>query len=135
MFVPVFLALTLSNPAVFAPSDLDRLQGTWEIVSAVRNGEALKLHDQRLVYSGNEVTIYYEGRVTFKAKVKLDETSTPRTEDLSFDKRATYHYIYKIEGDKLTTSKGPSTGLERPKAFRSMPGEKTWLDVWKRREK
>jgi uncharacterized protein (TIGR03067 family) len=63
---------------------LAQLQGTWSLVSASADGEAMPesmVKEMKRTLHGNELRVTRSGQVFFKAKVILDATKTPKTID------------------------------------------------------
>jgi uncharacterized protein (TIGR03067 family) len=106
--------------------ELKRLEGTWLLVSAERNGqEAPKeaLTDSRLVMQGDKFTIHQAGG-TFEGTIGLDPTRKPK----AYDARATRDGrkvstlgIYEIDDDTLRICYTPEGG-QRPKEFATKGG-------------
>lgn len=90
------------------PSDLDRLQGSWEIVSLVEKGEPAKkaeLETLVVVIDKDTFTTLEKGEAVVKYRIKLDPTKTPRAIDFTHltgdAKDKTEPGIYVFEKDVL----------------------------------
>ena len=108
-------------------SDVEKLQGTWNIATLEMDG--MKMPDNavtgaRIVLQGNNFTSISMG-ATYKGTFKVDATKMPRTIDMTFtdgpEKGNTSLGIYELDGDHwkicLTV-----TGTERPKEFATKAG-------------
>jgi uncharacterized protein (TIGR03067 family) len=123
--------------------ELAALEGTWKVVSAVRDGN--KLSDAQI--EGIRFTIEETGKalvkkgekVLFEGTIKVDPTKTPKTEDATQvsegeSKGKTTLSIYEIEGDTLKICSA-EPGKDRPAEFLSKPGSGHFLRVFKREKK
>ena len=125
-----------------AKKDLEMLQGTWEIVEVVSNGNAVPaadLKDGRVVFNGDEMTLKEGSDDTEprKFRVKLDSSGKPKILDstaLNRDYKGTVTpAIYKLDGDNLTLcSPNDPKSKERPKVFKSEKGSELVLLKLKR---
>lgn len=114
--------------------DLDRLQGTWNIVSLEMDGQKMPGGGGRIVVSGNRFTTIAMG-ATYEGAVAVHQTTAPKSLDLHFEegpeKGNTSFGIYELDGDTwkicLTTR-----GRERPKEFASLPGTGIALETLQR---
>jgi uncharacterized protein (TIGR03067 family) len=89
-------------------SDLDRMQGAWEIVSLVEKGTAIPADETKrleLVVAADRLTIKEEGKVVSDYKIKLDTKQKPKSLDMTItdgkDKDKTAPGIYLLDGDSL----------------------------------
>ena len=119
-----------------AKSDLDRLQGTWTLVSAVWDGKPLDEDEAK------RITIVFEGdRFRFpreaaeatsqRGTIKIDATKRPRQMDATSPMGKVTPGIYEVEGDDYRVCFA-SPGKERPLAFGSKPGSGYIYEVWRR---
>jgi RNA polymerase sigma factor (sigma-70 family) len=107
------------------PTDLDRLQGSWESVSAVRNGEdsatlRLAIEKDRILYPGLSNVV---GRNVPADRIAALRPTTPRQIDIEVhtnpgEGKSSLFGIYKFEGENLTIC----LGKERPTKFESPKG-------------
>jgi uncharacterized protein (TIGR03067 family) len=131
--------LTAADPpkSDAAPSDKDRLQGTWSAVSMENNGkpappEAIK--GAKLVFTGDQYTL--KGEESYQGTFTLDPTRKPKTIDTTFvevegGKKGTALGIYELEGDRLKIC-WRHGGKERPTEFATKPNSGLRLMVLKR---
>ncbi len=119
-------------------SDLDRLQGTWAIVSMEFSGNPANPEDiegRVLVIKGEDFTDSRKDEVFAKGTLKLDPKAKPKTLDATFSEGAlegkTSLAIYELDGDTLKVCVSQDEG-ERPKALSTEPGSKTILVVYRR---
>ncbi len=131
MIAALTLALLLSvpaaadepdpEPASSAQADLKKMQGTWEIVRAERNGRPSEKETKGVV------VIIHKDRLVIRdpnskndeaVTIKLDAKKKPRQIDLTIEKRRreTVLGIYKFEKGELTLVFG-EPGQPRPKGF------------------
>ena len=114
--------------------DLDRLQGTWNIVSLEMDGQKMPGGGARIVVRGNRFTTIAMG-ATYEGAVVVHQTTAPKSFDLHFEegpeKGNTSFGIYELDGDTwkicLTTR-----GSERPKEFAAPPGTGIALETLQR---
>jgi uncharacterized protein (TIGR03067 family) len=135
----VLLVGLLAGPAMAqdARKELDRLQGTWQVVSLEVNGEkapAEALKDFKLLIKGDRAS-HQVGETTEESLLKLDPSRNPRTVDFVIvggtDKGKTMLGIYKLEGDMLTFCVA-QPGTDRPREFGSKPKSNIGLIVLRR---
>jgi uncharacterized protein (TIGR03067 family) len=91
-----------------AKTDLDRIQGTWEIVSLVEKGKKVAEDETKLleiVVKGDRLVIKAKGNTLTEYSIKLDEKHKPRAMDMTItdgeDKGKIAPGIYALEGDGL----------------------------------
>jgi uncharacterized protein (TIGR03067 family) len=90
-----------------AMKDIDRIQGTWKLVSGERNGEALPAEittNVSLIFSGNKLTTKNKNTVT-EALFTLHPETNPRGIDLDMEGNVGLG-IYELGGEKLTILHG-----------------------------
>jgi uncharacterized protein (TIGR03067 family) len=92
-------------------TDLDRLQGTWLVVTLTENGKTVPAKETEvleLVVDKDTMTTYEKGKVLVQYKVKLDPTKTPKmidfTHQVGDDKGKTEPGIYAFDKDHLKMS-------------------------------
>ena len=69
-----------------AKTDLDRIQGTWEIVSLVEKGKKVAEDETKLleiVVKGDRLVIKAKGNTLTEYSIKLDEKHKPRAMDMT----------------------------------------------------
>jgi len=119
-------------------TDLDKMQGTWNLVSAMEDGEALsedQVKQTTIVVKGN--TFRFPGPAedaTARAGTfKLDETKNPKEMDSTSDEKEISPGIYELESDSYEVCFAPA-GKPRPANFSSEPGSGQILQVWQRQK-
>jgi uncharacterized protein (TIGR03067 family) len=131
--------LKASGPAEDAARDLEKLQGSWTIVSYTVDGKPTPdegLRGIRLEVKGNRSRFTLAGK-TSQGTYHLDASKKPRELDITLvdegpDKGKRKLGIYEIDGDRLRICLGPLGSDQRPKEFASRPGSGTVLEVWTR---
>jgi uncharacterized protein (TIGR03067 family) len=109
------------GPAITA--ELQKLQGTWQVVRVESAGKVLPsdmTKDWTLKIEGSSYTMR-EGDRTIQGDYKLGALTSPRAIDAirtsGTDKGKTLWGIYEIEGDRLVMCFTEPNGHERPKQF------------------
>jgi uncharacterized protein (TIGR03067 family) len=117
-------------------NDLDKMQGTWNLVSAMEDGKALPADEVKqttIVVKGN--TFRFPGLAkdaTSRAGTfKLDEAKNPKEIDSASDEKEVSLGIYELEPDKYKICFAPA-GKPRPTNFSSAPGSGQILQFWAR---
>ena len=140
MIAALELLLAGCNRQAAAPkTDLDRFQGTWNLVSAMQDGKALpkdKVKQTIIVFKGD--TFLFPGSAEYATSrsgtIKLDETKTPKEMDaISTDKEVMLG-IYRLEENGYKVCFAPA-GKPRPTEFASTPGSGQILQSWERQNK
>src|SRR5262249_22410335 len=135
------VAWSAASDDAAAQKDLEQMQGEWQLVSMVRDGQeqpASELSKMLRRVSGSELTIIVEGAegvATLKSTLVIDATKNPKSIDVTRTNGPavgqTALGIYEFSGDQLKTCVAPS-GKERPDRFVSAAGTAHVLSVWKR---
>jgi uncharacterized protein (TIGR03067 family) len=120
-------------------NDLDLMQGTWNLVSAMENGKALPENEVKqttIVVKGNTFRFpgLAEDATARAGTFKLDATKNPREMDSTSDEKEVSLGIYEIESDSYKICFAPA-GKPRPTKFSSEPGSGQILQVWERQKK
>jgi len=120
-------------------NDLDKMQGTWNLVSAMEDGTALPEDEVK------QTTIVVKGEIfrfpglaedaTARAGTfKLDAAKNPKEMDTTSDEKEVSLGIYELEPDSYKVCFAPP-GKPRPTNFSSQPGSGRILQVWERQKK
>jgi uncharacterized protein (TIGR03067 family) len=121
-------------------AEVARHQGTWRVVSSVREGKEAPQDVARSierVVEGDRVVWKREGKNFAGTKVVLDPTRSPKTIDVipeggpNRDKRVLG--IYKLEGDTLTICMA-EPDKDRPKSFEAPEGSGFMLMKFERQK-
>ncbi len=135
--LPLLPALLRADDSPKGDKDLD---GTWETVSAIRDGKDLpQPADGKIVITvaGDSLTIKV-GDAEHKAAIVVDASKTPRTLDVipedGAQKGKTMKAIYEVKGDQLKVCHG-DPDAERPKELASKEGSGLVLTTLKRVKK
>ena len=119
--------------------DLERFQGTWQLVSAESNGEKApedRVNQIRVKITGNKHTVTFGDQViAHDVRFEIDPAATPKkvtdTLENGPEKGKKVFGIYRLEGDTLTSCVA-AIGKERPEGFVSKPGSGHTLRVFRR---
>src|SRR6266487_5656070 len=133
-------ACNRQQPAPAAPkTDLDRFQGTWNLVSAMQDGKALpedKVKQTTIVFKGD--TFRFPGSAEYATSkagtIKLDETKTPKEMDAISTEKEVMLGIYALQENGYKVCFAPA-GKPRPTEFTSTPGSGYILQSWERQNK
>lgn len=113
---------------------MDKLQGTWKIVSLEIDGQAMPHGDAQVVVNGSSFTTTGMG-ATYQGTMLVDTAVKPHTLDMVFnagpEKGNTNRGIFEVDGDvwKLCLN---MTGGERPATFATKPGSGIALEILRR---
>jgi uncharacterized protein (TIGR03067 family) len=114
--------------------DLDRLQGTWNVVSMEMDGQKMSGGGARIVVRENRFTTIAMG-ATYEGTVGIHQTTAPKSFELHFDegpeKGNTNFGIYELDGDTWKICLA-TRGSERPKGFAAPPGTGIALEILQR---
>jgi uncharacterized protein (TIGR03067 family) len=120
-------------------NDLDRLQGTWNLVSAMQDGNALpedKVKQMTIVIKGD--TFRFPGSAEYATSragtIKLNESKNPKEMDAISTEKEVMLGIYVLEENDYKVCFAPA-GMPRPTEFTSTPGSGYILQSWKRQGK
>jgi uncharacterized protein (TIGR03067 family) len=129
---------TRADDAAAAAAELKKLQGTWVVVEAERDGAPLdRIKGNKLVVKDNQFTV-----VTESAELKGDLTLDPRKKRKTIDFQhqegmlsgKKWEGIYKLDAEKLTLCYSEAdAGKDRPDEFATMPGTRRLLIVVERK--
>ena len=117
-----------------AKTDLEKLQGAWNIVSLELEGQKYPAGGAQIVIRGGRFTSLNMG-AEYEGAVTLNESAGPKTFDLAYDKGPEAGKrslgIYELEGDTWRICLG-LTGKKRPSQFATEPGTGHALEVLER---
>jgi uncharacterized protein (TIGR03067 family) len=106
--IPLFLCGVALLQAGETATDLERMQGTWTIVSLTEQGKAIPAAETGIlefVIDKDVITVYEKGKIEVQYQVKLDPEKTPKaidfTHQIGDNKGKTELGIYAFDGDKL----------------------------------
>jgi uncharacterized protein (TIGR03067 family) len=139
MLVGVGLVLGADAPQEPAvKKDLENLQGTWKLVSAMQDGKALsedKVKRTTIVFQGNKFTFpgQSEQATSKEGTIKIDQTKKPKRMDARSTQGEVMLGIYEINGDHYKVCFAPP-GKKRPSTFVSTAGNGYILQVWERKK-
>ena len=119
-------------------NDLDKMQGTWNLVSAMEDGKALsedQVKQTRIVVKGNTFRFpgLAEDATSRAGTFTLDATKNPKEMDSTSDEKEISLGIYELESDSYKVCFAPA-GKPRPANFGSEPGGGQILQVWQRQK-
>jgi uncharacterized protein (TIGR03067 family) len=133
------LLAACNRQAPMPKTDLDRLQGTWNLVAAFQDGKPLpadKVKRTTIVFKGD--TFRFPGSAEYatnkEGTIKLDENKTPKEMDAISTEKETMLGIYAQEGNGYKVC-FPPAGKPRPTEFSSAPGSGYILQSWQRQNK
>jgi uncharacterized protein (TIGR03067 family) len=136
------LALLLAACSRQAPApktDLDRLQGTWNLTSAMQDAKPLpddKVKQTTIVFKGDTFRFprSAEYATSRAGTIKLDESKTPKEMDAISTEKEVMLGIYALEENGYKVCFAPA-GKPRPTEFTSTPGSGYILQSWERQTK
>jgi uncharacterized protein (TIGR03067 family) len=121
------------------PSDLDKIQGRWRVVSLETDGQTMSpaaLEGARIIVNGDSFTSMAMG-ATYEGTVRMRAGKAPRAFDLLFtagtEKGNRNLGIYKIDGRRWTICLA-TRGAVRPKTFATRSGSGIALETLVRDE-
>lgn len=120
-------------------TDLERLQGTWYLDSAMKDGNVLpkdKAKETSIVFKDN--TFRFPGLAEYatskQGTIKLDETKTPRQMDAISTGNEVMLGIYELDASGYRVCFAPA-GKPRPTEFTSTPENGQIFQYWLRQKK
>ena len=119
-----------------AKADLDKLQGPWNLVAAVRDGKEVpegQVRRTTIVFTVDRFVFPMEsGDATSKRGViRVDPTKEPKEMDATSPEGEVSPGIYQVEGDDYKVCFAPP-GRARPRKLTSEPGSGHLLQIWRR---
>ena len=120
-------------------TDLARMQGTWQLVSAMEDGERLpedKVKQTSIVVEGNTFRFpgLAEDATSSAGTFTLDATKRPKEIDSVSTEKEVMLGIYEMGDDSYKICFAPA-GKSRPSEFASRPGNHQILQFWQRQKK
>ena len=115
-------------------TDLDLVQGEWQLGAATRDGKEMPpemLRVFKCTIEGNKFTITRNGKSAEEGTLKLDSTAQPKTIDFDLGENKQALGIYEISGDTYKQCYA-SPGKERPRDFSAKESSGRSLQVWQR---
>ncbi len=135
--VCVLIAANTGDDA--AKKDLEKFQGTWQLISMERDGKKTPDEEAKkitLTIQGNKFVLRKDAVIISEGTMTLDPTKKPKEVDESIttgpNKGKVFSAIYEIDDDQHKICFA-AAGKERPTAFSSGSGQ--LLQVWKRDKK
>jgi uncharacterized protein (TIGR03067 family) len=130
-----FMAAVCAADEDAAKAELKKLEGTWQLVSSVKDGKEVAkevVKKVRVVIKGSKHTVYFGNDVAAKEiPFTIDPTKNPKTAVDTLPGGKEIKGIYKLDGYTLTSCVA-EVGKERPTEFVSKPGSGHTLRVLKR---
>jgi len=130
----------VSPAAGDAKSDLEALQGTWELSYFERDGKEVKLENvTKLTFTDDKFVVKRGDEIVSAGTFKLDPSKKPKESETTYndgpDKGKTFKGIYQIEGDTEKFCRAGLPNGERPTEFKTKPDSGQVLSVYKRVQK
>jgi uncharacterized protein (TIGR03067 family) len=137
--VTLTVGTLIAADAEDAKKDLDKLQGTWALVSGERDGKKFteeEVKKTKLFIKGDTFRIPESSVATSDdGTIKIDPSKKPKemnaTTGSGPDKGKIWQGIYKLRGDRYKVCFAPP-GKDRPTEFSSKAGSGHLLQLWKR---
>src|SRR5262245_34096818 len=116
--------------------DLEGLQGTWRLISAVEDGKSLdedKVKQTTIVIKDDTFRFpqLAEDATSKAGTFKLDATKKPKQMDTVSTEKEVMHGIYELEGDNYKVCFAP-VSKPGPSEFASESGSGNILQIWER---
>lgn len=133
--VVLFAGSLVSNAEDAAKAELKKLEGTWQLVSAVTDGKAAAedfVAKVQVIIKDGKHSVKIDGETAVKEiPVAVDPSTDPKSTTDTLPDGQTILGIYKLEGDKLTSCVA-KPGQPRPISFTSEAGSGLTLRVFRR---
>jgi uncharacterized protein (TIGR03067 family) len=133
-----FLGCQSANDAESASDDMQKVVGTWTLVSEESEGAPLPesgVKNAKLTIVGDKYTVDLGEMGVKKGIQKLDSAKTPKQIDAQDDEGPTVGkslgiYEFTADGDFRVCFAAP--GKERPTEFATKAGSGTFMHLWRR---
>jgi uncharacterized protein (TIGR03067 family) len=121
-----------------AKKDLENLQSSWKLVSAMQDGKALSedtVKRTTIVFQGNKFTFpgQSEQATSKEGTIQIDPTKEPKRMDARSTQGDVMPGIYELKGDHYKVCFAP-LGKKRPSTFVSTPENGYIIQVWVRQK-
>jgi uncharacterized protein (TIGR03067 family) len=120
-------------------TDLEKMEGTWELHTRVVDGKAGKPSRVRWVISGPSLTIH-DGSATYRWRLVLGTKAKPRAMDMHRERGENpmpwgdeLRAVYAVDGDTLTVCYDLNNWLARPRDLLGQSRSRV-VDFFKRRK-
>jgi uncharacterized protein (TIGR03067 family) len=142
VLVPALLLIASVSAGDDSKTDLDKMQGTWSIVSNEQDGQkapAEQYKNTRILFDRDRYEVRQGDEIDEHGTIKLDASKSPKRLELKIIKGEgageTQLGIYELDGDmlKLCVSVPPGS-KERPAALETKEGSNALLMVLKRKK-
>jgi uncharacterized protein (TIGR03067 family) len=117
-----------------AKKEVEKLQGTWKVVSIEEGGKVASEKGNRTVtFDKDTLTLSQDGEAVLKGTFKLDPSKKPKAIDVTItqgkgaDKGKVLQGIYELDKDSLKWCTSDPGGKERPGEFSTKVGSKIVL--------
>jgi uncharacterized protein (TIGR03067 family) len=129
----------MNPPDSATKKDLERLQGTWRLLSAIEDGNSLaedKVKQTTIVIEDDTFRFPHlaEDATSKVGTINLDATKKPKQMDTVSTAKEVMLGIYKLEGDGYRVCFAMA-GKPRPNEFTSKSGSGNILQAWEREKK
>jgi len=129
------LAAAAAGDKDAARLEMKKLEGTWQLVSALKDGKAAPeetVKKIRVLIKGGKHTVYFgEDTVVKEVPFTVDPKKDPKTAVDTLPDGKVIRSICKLDGDTLTSCVAEA-GKAAPQKFDSAPGSGHTLRVFKR---
>lgn len=116
--------------------EMEKLQGTWKVVKAIKRGDARSDDDLKkiqVVIAGDKLTVTVDGK-SMSRTFTIDPQKKPATIDLITRGEPTIQGIYELDKDSLKICADPS-GNKRPTKFEAGENSSSSMMVLERDKK
>ena len=129
------ILLLFALPGLAVQDAAKELEGTWQLVSAVKDGKGTPKETvdkiRVVIKDGKHTVLFGKDEVAKEIPFKLDPAKSPKEVTDTLPDGKEIKGIYKIDGDTMTSCVA-EPGKDRPKDFESKAGSGHTLRVFKR---